>query len=446
MVKKEIKWLAIFVVFLALFCIFSTRLGFHDDYEYINIAKNFVGIDNIDLFSGHSLLYPFIISIFLEIWPSVTMMKFVNSLWLVLIGAVLLFWLKNRVAFLLFAFSPIVWFMSVQTTPVLPSAFFLLLTLAFFYKDRLHGNLIYSGLCLGFSCALYTPMILVGGIFTLVYFWGKEFQKFFLFIIAMGIGFLPRVIQDYYLFDMPVYSLIRYAGANFIIAVGLNPVTNTVNLLSNLEILSVVFLISPLLFMIYRVDFMKYRKHLIFIVITSAILLLRVQQIKYFLLLAPLIFLILSKYLSEKEIKWHIWISVVLIGLLTWNFFIVGEDKLIEKDLDLIVDDFPSECLVAGGYDATLLAANHWEDSPRFVWWQDYKSSLDNETVIKQYTIGIDSRIALRTDLEIVARFNRNNERNYTECPLVLKEGQTPESDNFDLDRCYDYLCVYEQK
>tara|TARA_Y100000310_G_scaffold174669_2_gene174738 strand:+ start:18114 stop:19454 length:1341 start_codon:yes stop_codon:yes gene_type:complete len=446
MVKKEIKWLAIFVVFLALFCIFSTRLGFHDDYEYINIAKNFVGIDNIDLFSGHSLLYPFIISIFLEIWPSVTMMKFVNSLWLVLIGAVLLFWLKNRVAFLLFAFSPIVWFMSVQTTPVLPSAFFLLLTLAFFYKDRLHGNLIYSGLCLGFSCALYTPMILVGGIFTLVYFWGKEFQKFFLFIIAMGIGFLPRVIQDYYLFDMPVYSLIRYAGANFIIAVGLNPVTNTVNLLSNLEILSVVFLISPLLFMIYRVDFMKYRKHLIFIVITSAILLLRVQQIKYFLLLAPLIFLILSKYLSEKEIKWHIWISVVLIGLLTWNFFIVGEDKLIEKDLDLIVDDFPSECLVAGGYDATLLAANHWEDSPRFVWWQDYKSSLDNETVIKQYTIGIDSRIALRTDLEIVARFNRNNERNYTECPLVLKAGQTPESDNFDLDRCYDYLCVYEQK
>ena len=446
MVKKEIKWLAIFVVFLALFCIFSTRLGFHDDYEYINIAKNFVGIDNIDLFSGHSLLYPFIISIFLEIWPSVTMMKFVNSLWLVLIGAVLLFWLKNRVAFLLFAFSPIVWFMSVQTTPVLPSAFFLLLTIAFFYKDRLHGNLIYSGLCLGFSCALYTPMILVGGIFTLVYFWGKEFQKFFLFIIAMGIGFLPRVIQDYYLFDMPVYSLIRYAGANFIIAVGLNPVTNTVNLLSNLEILSVVFLISPLLFMIYRVDFMKYRKHLIFIVITSAILLLRVQQIKYFLLLAPLIFLILSKYLSEKEIKWHIWISVVLIGLLTWNFFIVGEDKLIEKDLDLIVDDFPSECLVAGGYDTTLLAANHWEDSPRFVWWQDYKSSLDNETVIKQYTIGIDSRIALRTDLEIVARFNRNNERNYTECPLVLKAGQTPESDNFDLDRCYDYLCVYEQK
>jgi len=445
MVRKEVKWLAIFILVLALFSIFSTRLGFHDDYEYINIAKNFVGIDNIDLFSGHSLLYPFIISMFLEIWPSVTMMKFVNSLWLVLMGAVLLFWLKNKVAFILFAFSPIVWFMSVQTTPVLPSAFFLLLTIAFFYKEKLRGNLIYSGFCLGFSCALYTPMILVGGIFTLVYFWGKEFQKFFFFILAMGVGFLPRIIQDYYLFKMPVYSLIRYAGANFIIAVGLNSETNTVNLLSNLEILLVIFLISPLFFLIYRVNFRKYKKHLIFLAITSLVLFLRVQQGKYFFLLTPLFLLILSKYLNEKEIKLHIWISIVLIGLLTWNVFGIGEDKLIENDLNLIIQDFPSECIIGGGYDATLLAANHWEDSPRFIWWQDYKSSLENETVIKQYTIGISPRINLRTNLEITASFKRNNDRTYEECPLVLKEGQTLELDNFELAKCYDYLCVYNQ-
>jgi len=442
MVKKEIKWIIIFAAVLILFSIFSTRLGFHDDYEYINIAKNFAGIDNIDLFSGHSLLYPGIISLFLKIWPSLIMMKLVNSLWIVLMGIILLFWMKNKTAFILFAFSPIVWFLSIQTTPVLPASFFMLLTIAFFYKENLKYNLVYSGACLGFACALYTPMILIGGIFTLVYFWGKEFQKFILFMFALGIGFLPRIIQDYYLFKMPVYSLIRYVGTAFIISVGLNDSTNTVNILSNLEILLVAFFISPLLFLIYRADFKKYRKHFIFLGLVSVVLLLRVQQIKYFLILTPLILIILGKYLNEREIKWHIWISVILIGFLTWNFFVISEDKIIQNDLERLIQDFPSECIIGEKTSANVFAANYWQDTPRFIWWQDYKAGLENKTVIKEYNIGIQPKIKLRTNLEISASFNRNSNQTYDNCIFVFKEDS--DAEGFEKVKCYRDLCVYE--
>ena len=444
--KKEIKWIVLFGLILVLFAIFSTKLRFHDDYEYINIAKNFAGIDNIDLFSAHSLFYPLIISLFLKVWPSLTMMKMVNALWVFLIGIVILLWTRNEKAFILFAFSPVVWFMSIQTTPVLPSSFFLLLTIVLFYQKDLKFSKLYSGLCLGFSCALYTPMILFSGIFLLVYFGGNRVSSLLPYLVSMGIGFLPRIIQDYYLFKMPFYSLIRYAGANFIIAVGGNSETGNINLFSNLEILSVVFVISPLLFMLYKVDFRKYKKHLIFIGLSSIVLLLRVQQIKYFLIFTPLILILLATCLDKKQIKWHCVISLVVVIFMTWNFFIVSEDLRLQNELKEISEQFGPECILTGPFDATALAANHWKNEPSFIWWQDYEASLENKTMIKSYSIGIDPKIDLRTHLEIVANFNRGSDKTYKDCILVLREDKKQDIKGFELEKCYEELCVYERE
>ncbi len=84
--KKDYWMLSAFGLVLVLFAVFSSQVIFHDTAEYITIAKNFAGVNNVDLFSGHSLLYPFFIAIFLKILPSLTMVKLVNVLWLFLIG------------------------------------------------------------------------------------------------------------------------------------------------------------------------------------------------------------------------------------------------------------------------------------------------------------------------------------------------------------------------
>ena len=260
----------------------------------------------------------------------------------------------------------------------------------------------------------------------------------------MFLGFLPRMIQDYYLFKMPIYSLIRYVGTAFIIAIGDNPSTKTINLLSNLEILIIVFLISPFLFRIHRVDFRKYKKPLIFLGIITLIFLLRVQMIKYFLILTPIILIILSKYLTEKEIKWHCYISIVIIIFMTWNFFIMSEEHLMQKDLDKITQEFDAEYILSGPHEAAGLSAVWWESSPKFVWWQDYKASINNQTTIKSYHLGIESRVNLRSHVEIVANFNRGENQNYENYILVTKL-DFEELKDFNLIKCYDVLCVYEK-
>ncbi len=220
--KKEYVLLLIFAVVLVLFAVFSTMVGFHDSNEYIAIAKNFAGIKNMDLFTTHSLLYPFVISPFLKVWPSLTTIKLINCIWVFLIGLLLLLWLKDRRAFIIFAFSPLVWYVSIQTTPVLPAAFFFLLAYLFFKKEDIKYNFLYSGFFLGMACAFYDVLIFVGIIFLLVYFMKKRVIDLIKYLIFIVIGLLPRLILDYWLFGMPFYSLMKFFGTNTIISLGLS--------------------------------------------------------------------------------------------------------------------------------------------------------------------------------------------------------------------------------
>ena len=244
---------------------------------------------------------------------------------------------------------------------------------------------------------------------------------------------------------MPIYSLIRYVGANFIVVIGKNSSTKSINFLSNPEILlTIMILISPFLFRIHRADFQKYKKPLIFLGIVSLILLLRVQIIIYFLILTPVTLIILGKYLTEKEIKWHCYISIIIIIFMTWNFFVVSEEHLIHDDLEKITQEFDAEYILSGPHEAVGLSVVWWENSPKFVWWQDYKASIDNQTTIKSYNIGIDPKINLRSHVEIVADFKRGNNKTYENYILVTKL-DFEELKDFNLNKCYDVLCVYEK-
>ena len=54
-------WILVFALALIIFAVFSTKISFHDTSEYITVAKYLAGINNVNLFIGHSIVYPFII-------------------------------------------------------------------------------------------------------------------------------------------------------------------------------------------------------------------------------------------------------------------------------------------------------------------------------------------------------------------------------------------------
>jgi len=263
----------------------------------------------------------------------------------------------------------------------------------------------------------------------------------------MMIGLLPRIILDYYYFKNPIYSFIRYVGCNFAFTfLGNSNIEGLLSWLWNIFLL--LFIVSPLIFTIYRINFKKYKKFIIFLSISLLIFIVRLNSylkltaISYFIVFVPLIVLLIAKSIKEKELKWHCVISILIIVFLTWNFFIPNEENLINSDLQKIISEHDVEYIIAGPYDAVTFAAYTWDDKPEFVWFQDFVASKENRTEIRKYNLDFDSQIPLKNKLVISASFNRFNEVKYDNYILVLREGQEP-SEEFALEKCYDYLCVY---
>jgi len=441
MKRKDYLIIAVFALALILFAIFSSKISFHDSGEYITIAKNLAGIDNVQIFSAHSLLYPAFMALFLKIWPSLVMVKLVNCLWIFLIGLVLL-WKKNKTAFILFALSPLTWFVSIQTTPVLPAAFFMLLAYLFLKEDKIKSNLAYSGLFLGLSAAVYDPMFLVAFFFILIYFWNRKFKDSVLYSIAILAGFLPRLILDAYLFGNPFYSLIKYIGANALITFGFRQGTGNLQFLNTgLVVLLVFVAISPLLFKIYSAKLKDSRKDLLFLGIVFLIFLIRGALLKYFIIISPIILLILAKIFTKKDVKWHCILSIPIIIGLTYGCF-ASDELIIQKDLNNIINDYKTDYIIAEPYQALYIAEFLWQNKPEIVWFEDFNASINNQSEFREYDFNMaKSKLRLKENLVFSARFERFENRTYDNYILVAKKDA--EYGGFELDRCYSALCVY---
>jgi len=441
MEKKDGFLIGAFALFLVLFGILAVKMHFHDALEYINLAKNLAGIKNIDIFSCHSALYPFIISFFLKIFPSAMTIRLINCSWIFLIGLVLLLGLKNQKAFIIFSFSPLSWYMSIQTTPALPAAFFFLLSYIFFFKEKIRFNLWLAGFFLGLAFAFYTPIGLLAAFLIPIFFWDKPFSKIISFGIASAIGFIPSLLLDYYLFGTPGYSLIRFIGVNFLIILNQHPSYNPINFFRHPEMWMLLIVISPFLFRIYKLELQKYGRILLFLGVITLILVIRIPDIKYFIMLSPIVALLLSRVLNEFEIKWHCIISIAVIIFLTYGFFV--QDAAYNADLQKIKQNYSNKYFIGGPIEeSSILAAFSWENTPYFVWWQDYQASLNNQTLFRKYDFNFNSdKIVLKDKFVISGLFSRTDETKKYDDFIIVSSNKS--LTGYKLDRCYNELCVY---
>src|SRR3989344_8236731 len=182
MARKEQDYfiLAVFLLALILYAIFTTKTGIHDTGEYIVKAKDLAWLGNIEPYTFHSIIYSLFLSLFLKIMPSLITIKVINVLWLFLIGVVLYEYTKSKKVFLLWATSPLIWFVGIEITPMLPLAFFFLLSYIFLKKwenDKKKSGVILSGFFLGFSLALWTGALILVLLFMLIFLWNKTLKQ-----------------------------------------------------------------------------------------------------------------------------------------------------------------------------------------------------------------------------------------------------------------------------
>ncbi|MDD5331741.1 MAG: hypothetical protein PHE43_02885 [Candidatus Nanoarchaeia archaeon] len=431
-----------FSILLVILNIFSKRISFHDAHEYIVVAKSLAGIHNIKLFTAHSIVYPFIISLFLKVMSSELIIKFVDTLWIILIGILLLNF-KSKKLILLYIFSPMVYILFPHTTPALPVAFFFLLGYIFIKNyEETRGKLyfILAGLSLGMCFAIYTPAIILILFFIFAFFYDKKLGTTILFLLTMIPTIAIRFIIDQIYFGFPFYTLIRYMGSNFIVSLGLNQnisFNQTYHFIYSLPIL--IIGISPLLFLIFKAKFKQYKKEMIFLIPSLIFFIYRGgAEINYIFMVAPIILLILSEILTKKQVIISIILSLIITPFLISDYFGKTSDEILREDILAIKNDFNPNQVLAGKNLALVLAAIQYEDSIYIVWPEELK-----EDPLRSYRFVLDSKADVLTSIEFVTNINLNNPQEYKNLLLIERKNQAP--GEYKELKCYQELCVYEK-
>ena len=470
--------LAAFIAFSAVLLAFSlsvTRITFHDTHEYITVAKEIAGIHNVNVHSGHSFVYPVYLSVFVKLFPSMQAIKFANVLWLIALAGLLAFGVKSAKPFLLFATSPLVWWLSPQITPVLPAAFFF--TLAYLAVKRFEqgqqriGWLAVCGLSLGLSFAVYDlPMLLLIGLLVLFFFYEKHFRDVIIMSIFIFLGTLPRFGIDYYFFHNPFYSIIRFIGSNISISHGIaNKMPSIANLFNPWYVATILLVITPLLILSYTVDWKKHWRECLMLALlflffwwraapVDGLLQSAGRGVKYFLLFAPILFLVLSSKIKNKYIMVGAIVSILVVtaaitgnfiehskneatGERGFNFFGETRDAAIAKDMLDISNDGYVKLISSGA--GTFYAAQLFRQKPFIFWWKEYDSAANNRAAYSMIDYKARSKLNLLEQLELQATLNTKS-NDFSGAKFLFEKNEKV-SLGFSLEKCYRLLCVYNK-
>lgn len=438
----------VFIVGLLIYAIFSTRTGIHDTGEYITVTKELAGIGNVDVFSSHSVMYPLFAAQFVKVFPSLITIKLLSILWLLLDGLLIFWFTKNKSAFLLWIFSPLVWLVSIEISPILPVSFFMLLTYIFFKKweeSNSKTHFAISALSLGICCALYTPLILISLFFILTFMYDKTFKQVLFYLLLLSATFSLSLVIDQIIFGFAFNTLVRYIGVNVVMMLGLG--ANKVPSFQFSFLIMILLLISPLLFRLHRLEFSKNKKELLFLLLVTLFFVARTgvgRSMKYFIMFSPIAIVLLSKVITKKEMLVNCVLSILLIVIFTNSYFDTNAAVYSTiKDLERIKEDFSFKEVIAGGDQALFLASYSWTKEPRFIWWKDYQLSKEDKTDFSSYSFSTNPIIDQHEILELNVKLKRNSNRTFEDLPLIAPKDMKI-SKEFKLVKCYELLCVYE--
>ncbi len=454
----------IYLVFLVLFAVFAQKFIFHDTWEYILLAKKFAGYLDSTAFTVHSLLYPFLISFFLKVFPSMLTIKLVNTAWIALIAGLLYVSFSKKTAFLLWIFSPIAWMFTVIASPIVPATFFLLAAYLTFVRWRKTTKRVWfalSGLSLGLCAAFLDLGLILVPFFILSFFYDRKLKETLYYIFFVFLSFCLRLILDASLFSLsikdkiipfPFYSILRFFGARFVIQMGFHSMIppSKLHALLSFHFWGVFLVISPLLFLLYKIKWVKFRNVLIFLSATVLLFVFQGAYYFYFILLAPILLIFLSSVFKNKHVMIHIILSILLTSVMVFPYFsedkfAVKEAKMIIKDLKEIKDDFGFKAAVFDSYDNLALYYLWEKDLFHLVSSQEYKI-ITNDKYYSHYTFSTMSKFEVQKLLKFEAGLkpNINENINYDSLPLILKKERKP-FEGFVLKKCYKVLCVYEK-
>ena len=305
--KHHNLFVASAIILLTLISLFTKFYGNADIYDYANVAKFFAGDLEAKIRTSHSYLYGLIHSPIVDITDSFLVFKFSNLIFLsLIIYSVYYISGKNKKALWLMAFSPLVWYMAPWVSPIQLASLLFLWGYYFIKEYSLNPklkHLSYSGILIGLSWAFWDGVLFFMPLLAISFLYNKKLSHFFLFILSIGIGILPRLILDQVLFGFAFYGIIRHILASMALFLygGFYNQSSLSGLLN--FILLIVFIPWSSCLMLKKRIFNQNKQTLIFILLSLFVLIAN-SQIRLLLLITPIIILFtLSLWMWHSGIK-----------------------------------------------------------------------------------------------------------------------------------------------
>lgn len=411
----------IFLIFILLSIItLSTQYyGSTDIGDYSDTAKFFAGKNVADIRSSHSYLYGFVHSFFLRIFDSFIIFKITSLIFLLLIMlSVYYISNKDKKVFWMILLSPAIWYMAPWINPIQLSSLFFLWAWYFIRRYSVNNNLknlFLSGLFVGLSWAFWDTALFFGLFLFIAFMFDKKLTYCVFFILAIFVGLLPRLLLDQIYAGSAFFSILKSTFGTFTNALFLGRGSSyTSSLLKNFITLGLIFLSFPVLFWrnYKKSFFIKNFRTMIFLSLSITLIFIN-PQIRYTLILVPIMIVLASKDLDDFLFKRQIKFSLIIIALFIFptimqmgyyfneseysdityvltnlpdiSISAFPDSYYLKKDLISLSKDYPDSVFIVGNKDDYYqkLAHIYWgEDIKELVSIQDYNLWLKNESVI----------------------------------------------------------------
>ncbi len=476
--KKPIITVALLLILLTFL---TSYYGSTDTGDYSNTAKFFAGDYSAKIRSSHSYLFGFIHS-FLLFADSFIIFKITSIIFLLLIiYSVYIINNRDKKTLWLMLLSPIVWYMAPWIAPIQLAGLFLLWAFYFINKyDRTKKitYLLYSGIFVGLGWAVWDTVLFFGVFLMGCFLYNRKVSHLLYFILAVFIGLSPRLLLDQFLFNFPFFTILKSTFGTFANIFGgiygYGPLERASAYSLGLLTIIPVLLAVPLYYWgLYKKRFFKNNKKAMIFLSLSLLLIFINPQIRYLMVLVPIMILLIGKNINKKQFKRQIIFSIIIILLFIFPYilqisysidnqniaefsylfrnsfkFKLGEEfnsKIIRNDLEKIIEKYPNETFVVGNEPDTYqaIARLYWGgEVEEFVSIQDYELAIKNESILYEKTFMPIPNIKERRQIWISGGLskNENDDTDYENISLGIGIGEPIELEGFKRIKRYDIL------
>ncbi len=467
--------IALFIISLA-----TTAFGTIDAGDYGGVAKFFAGEYNTKIRSSHSYFYGLFHSPLLLLTKSLVSLKAINLIYLsLLIISVYYASGKNRRTLLLFMLSPVIWYLGPWINPIQLASLLFFWGYYFLKKWDETGKstlLLVSGLLIGLSWAFWDAILYFSIIIAFSFLYNKKLYNFIFFFIFIAIGLSPKLISDQLMFNSAIIGIVRYFFSTIATLVwhgiygGLKFYSYSL-----LNIISVIILIPFFSYkLISKKNWKENKKSIIFLAF-SILLILFNSQIRYLLIIMPILILNLQTELTESQFKKQLWMCAILSLIVIIPYAIqinhstnarefseliinakglsIGPEmnRPLLVDLNALAKEFPKETFIVGNDPDSYItpALLYWgNDVKEWVSIQDYELYLKNQAVLFSKTYAPQPNIADRRVVWIAGGISKNqvDDTDYAAIKYAITTQPNIPLDNFIFKKRYDLLYLYEKK